>query len=209
MMEKDTVKSQIICFAGLDGSGKTTQAKLLNSWLTKLGYASEFVRFHTEPTKAESVEIIKKSTQYLIENQLTLSLPAIQMLKESFLVEMKLKNIILPALLEGKSVVIDRYIETFDAYSAIFGKKENWVRVINKELPKPDLYFFIDVPPEACLSRITKSGRRISDHESIELLGRARSYYLAHKDDYSFIVIDGTGSLEQISEEIKKYIASS
>jgi dTMP kinase len=202
------VKPKIICFAGLDGSGKTTQAKLLHSWLTKMGHESEFVRFYTEPTKAESAEIIKKSTQYLVENQLTLSLPAIRMLKESFLVEMKLKKAILPALLEGKSIVIDRYIETFDAHSAIFGKKENWVRMINQEIPKPDLYFFLDVPPETCLSRITRSGRRVSDHESIELLSKARTYYLEHKDAYSFIVIDGMGALEEVSEEIKKYIVS-
>ncbi len=208
MMDKDKMQSKIICFAGLDGSGKTTQARQLNIWLNQTGQSSEFVRFHTEPNKAEQAEIIQKSAQYLIENQLTLSLSGLQFLKEGFFVEMKIKDNVLPALADGKNIVIDRYIETFDAYSAIFGKKENWIRMVNKTLPRPDFYFFIDVSPEVCLSRIIKSGRRISDHESLELLEKARTYYLEHQEDYSFIIIDGMRSSEEVSQEIQKYLVN-
>ena len=203
------MERKLLCFAGLDGSGKTTQAKLLDAWLNGRGYRSEFVRFHTEPNKAEHTEIIQKSTQYLMKHQLALSVSSIQMLKESFLVEMKMNTIIHPALEEGSNIVLDRYIETFDAYSAIFHEKENWIRIINREFPKPDFYFFLDVPPEACLSRITVSGRRISDHETIELLDKTRAFYLEQKDTYSFIIIDGMGSTEQVSEKIRKYLVPS
>jgi len=200
------MKKKIICFAGLDGSGKTTQARMTNEWLNANGFPSEFVRFHTELTKAEKPEVVKRSTKYLIENKLMLSLSAIELLKEAFQIQMKIQKNIAPLIMIGKNIVFDRYIETYDAYTALTDKKENWVRTINQPLAQPDYYFFIDVLPEVSYGRILKTGRRISDHETVEQLEKARNYYLENKEKYSFIIIDGNQSVEDVHEEIKRHI---
>jgi dTMP kinase len=196
----------LICFAGLDGSGKTTQARLTSAWMNRHNMPTEFIRFHTEPTKAEATEIVGKARQYMIDHGLMVPVSDIAFLKEAFHIEMKLRDQIQPALAAGKSIIFDRYVETFDAFSSITQKHKNWVRVINPVLPKPDISFFLDVPPEICFGRIQKSERRLGDHETIESLQKARAYYLSRQHDYAFTVLDGSAPAEQLNHEVQQVI---
>lgn len=196
----------IVCFAGLDGSGKTTQAQLASEWMNENGFPTEFIRFHTEPTKAEKQEIVVKTTQYLIAKRLALSVSDIEFIKEGIHIQKKMDEIIFPAIQSSKSLVLDRYLETYDAYQSVIGKNKNWVREINKNLPQPDLFFLLDVPPEVCFQRIKRSGRRIGDHETIHTLHKSREFYISHQDDYSFVILDGNRPPEKVLEEVILHI---
>jgi len=197
--------SKLICFAGLDGSGKTTQAQKTYEWLNKNSMESEFIRFHTEPTKVELAEVVKRTTQYLMTHQMMLSMNEVETLKEAFYVQIKIQDLILPTLKAKKNVILDRYYETYSAYSNLTTRKD-WIRKINEPFIKPDFYFYVDVLPEVSFERIKKSGRRINDHESIEKLTLARNYYMEHLDMYSFIIIDGNQPVEKIQQDIKEYL---
>lgn len=200
------MRQLIVCFAGLDGSGKTTQAQLATEWMNETAIPTEFVRFHTEPTRPEKQEIVLKTTQYLIENRLALAVSEIEFIKEGMHIQKKLGEIIFPAIQSGKSLVLDRYLETYDAYQVVMEKKRNWVREINQNFPKPDLFFFLDVPPEVCFQRISKSGRRIGDHETIHALHKAREFYISRQQDYSFVVLNGNRSPKEVIEEVILHI---
>lgn len=197
--------AQLICFAGLDGSGKTTQAQKTYNYLIDRNCESKFIRFHTEPFKAEMAEIGERTARYLMKNHMMLSMNEIETLKEAFHIQMKVQNEIEPAYSKMEYVILDRYYETYDAFSYYTGAI-NWVQKINSPFRKPDYYFFIDVAAETCYQRIKRSGRRISDHESVENLALARKYYMNSVDKYSYIVINGEQSIEEIQRDIRGYL---
>lgn len=195
--------AKLICFAGLDGSGKTTQAQKIYDFLTERNKESKFIRFHTEPLKVEMAGIVERTTKYLMKNHMMLSMNEIETLKEAFHIQMKVQNEIEPACSKMEYVVLDRYYETYDAFSYYTGEI-NWVQKINAPFRKPDYYFFIDVEAETCYERIKKSGRRISSHESIENLTLARKYYMDNAEKYSYIFINGEQPIDKIQQDIRK-----
>ena len=102
------MNSTLICFAGLDGSGKTMQASLLWRWLTDMQYPCELIEYHTKPTKNEYNRMLRKSINYLTDNKLTISPLEIELIKEAFATQIKLNDRILPALRKGINIILDR-----------------------------------------------------------------------------------------------------
>ena len=200
------MKSKLICLAGLDGSGKTTQANLLKNWISGMKYGCELIKFHTEPDKTEHNELCQKATDYLAANRLMVSFSEIALIKEAFSLQKKLEERIAPALSAGKNVILDRYYETYDAYIRLKNEKNHWINKIIGSFPAPDLYIFIDTLPGVCYERLKKRRWVIHPHEQLEALKKTREYYLSHRDKYSFVIVDGQDPLERIHLTLQQII---
>lgn len=196
-------KNLFIAFEGIDGSGKSTQAKLLTHKLEKEGHK---VFLTCEPTNS--------SIGTIIRNMLTGKLNADQRTIAALFIADRLDHLldkeegILKKLEEGYTVITDRYYFSSFAYQGVHVPID-WVISSNKlsmDLRKPDINFFIDISPEAAMDRITKNRSSIELYETLETLKKVRENYFYAFDlmneNECIKIIDGNRSMEDISLQI-------
>lgn len=193
-----------ITFEGIDFSGKSTQVELLNEYLVKQNKNVLLIR---EPGGTEISEKIreilldKKNNAMVMETELLLfSASRAQLVRE----------VIRPHLEKGYYVISDRFHDSSTAYQG-FGRGLSVDAIINIHNLAigntiPDITFFIDIPNEVAIKRKQKVEHssldriEISDNSFYE---RVREGYLyLSKKEKRFKVIDGTQSIDSISEKI-------
>ncbi len=192
-----------VTFEGIDGSGKTTQARLLFEHLKKEGWP---VLLLSEPGGTRVAEKLRDILLY--EKSEAIS-PRAEILlyvaSRAQLVEQK----ILPALLAKKLMICDRYVDSTTAYQAYGrGFDPAWVEKLNRWGSSeilPDITFLIDVPVKVGLAR--KKGKLL---DRLEREGRKfeekvfRGYRALVKKHRRIRKIDGTPSPPAIAAEVKK-----
>jgi dTMP kinase len=147
-------KGRLIVLEGIDGSGKTTQARSLLGRLRRRGLQAAFFR---EPTRGPWGREIKrhaaKAGSLTPQEQLDLF---VKDRREN--VEKNLR----PALDDGKVVVLDRYYFSTIAYQGAKGLDPEMIRRVNERFAvPPDLVIVLDVDVRRGLSRI--AGRKSRD----------------------------------------------
>ncbi|MEO2083851.1 MAG: dTMP kinase [Desulfurobacteriaceae bacterium] len=191
-----------ITFEGIEGSGKSTQAKLLYEWFLDRGRRVVLTR---EPGGTEAAERIRD----LILREWEESFPPFSELCLYLAARgFHVKNLIKPSLSEGAVVICDRFSDSTLAYQGYGrGLDLELIKEMNREATegiKPDLTFLIDVPVEVGLERIGKRRRDRIEGESLEFHRRVRRGFLdiAGKEPERVVVVDGTGSREEVFEFI-------
>lgn len=164
-----------IAFEGIDGSGKTTQVKLLAQSLEGAGHK---VYCTSEPTDSPIGLMIKDIFKHKFEaDHRTIAGLYVADRLEHLLNK---KNGILKKLEEGYTVITDRYYFSSYAYQGVHMPLD-WVIEANSlsaELLRPDLNVFIDITPEVSAERI-KNGRNSVDlYENTENLKHVREKYM-------------------------------
>src|SRR5674476_252166 len=139
-------KGIFIVIEGLDGSGKTTQAKFLAKKLEK----THKVLLTAEPSLGKIGTFIREDCLY---EDKRLPTEAEALLFAADRIE-HMKNEISPALDEGKLVICDRYVYSSLAYQGSAGLSGDWIKTINARALEPDFAIFIDVSPERVLGRL-------------------------------------------------------
>lgn len=196
---RKTERMRVIAFEGIDAAGKATQTELLARSLRNAGYAVATVTF---PRYDQPIgELIKK---YLV-GEITLLPNAAHMLFEADRQDYT-------ACLEQFEevfdfIIIDRYILSNLAFGAAKGLDIVWLKRLSTGVRKPDATFLLDVPPLASFKR--RDGRDIHEKDSA-LLEKARTAYKAlayvlsdvRGEDWFIYIVDGTKSIETVSEEI-------
>ncbi len=191
-------KGAFIVFEGIDGSGKTTQAKLLQEELKRNGFG---VLLTKEPTDGPIGQIIRRG----LRGELNFSMKTIQLL---FTADRSyhLETTILPALREGKVVISDRYFYSTIAYGMLELEKE-WLKKINSGFLEPDMVFLIDIDPETSLERLSTSRKAKEKFEDLEKLRKVRENYLEISKEYkNFYVVNGNRNAEEIHRDILKIV---
>lgn len=138
----------LIAFEGIDGSGKSTHARLLHDYLTKKGFDAVVLK---EPTKGKWGEKIREMAKYG-RGEVSLKEEL-----DYFINDRKedVKNNIEPCLKVKKIVIMDRYyISTMAYQGAIGGDPEEILRINEGFAPPPDIIFLLDIDPEIAISRI-------------------------------------------------------
>ena len=204
-MEKSPYPGKFIVLEGLDGAGQSTQTEILAGFLKEKGYR---VLKTKEPTgKSEAGKLIRK----ILDKKENLSPKKLQ---ELFSQDRKwhLRNIVIPALKEGKIVISDRYFFSSFSYGWAEGLSLEKLIKLNDKFLLPDLVFFLDVEPRICLKRIKKRGRGRTLFEKQEKLEKVYQNYKRiikkFKNLTKIYSISGKRSIKKVSEDMKKIIFS-
>jgi dTMP kinase len=204
---------RFITFEGGDGSGKSTQLKLLEDYLTGLGQSCIATR---EPGGTSLGNLIR---QVLLEvGKRPIASPA-----ELFLYladrAQHIQAVIAPALEQGKIVLCDRHTDSTLAYQGYGrGIDLDLLRRLNAMVSqgiKPDLTFLFDCAVEVGLSRTAhrqslagRGGKREDrfERENVDFHERVRQGFLelARLEPDRFCVVAASDSVESVFEQIKK-----
>jgi dTMP kinase len=190
------MKGAFIVIEGLDGSGKTTQAKLLARALRK----SHEAVFTAEPSQGKIGKFIRSRILYGEKRD-----PA---LVEALLFAADridhVQNEVLPAVSEGRVVVCDRYLYSSLAYQGSAGLGLEWIKTVNQHALKPDLALFIDVSPEMVLKRLK---RKRSIMENLATQQKVREIYLRYVAKGELVRVDGEQVRTAVAKEVLKTVA--
>ena len=188
-----------IVFEGIDGSGKSTQVKLLSRYLTSRG--REVLEL-MEPTYG----VWGKKIRDLIAGT---EMPEAGYMLELFINDREddVTRNILPALESGRVVLLDRYYYSNAAYQGAMGLNPEIILEENRKrrFPEPDRVYYIDLLPGTANDRISLRNKGLEKEifEKQVFLERVREIYLSLKD-HNFMVIDGSGSIEETFEAISR-----
>ncbi|MCM2356915.1 MAG: thymidylate kinase [Geobacteraceae bacterium] len=209
----EELPGKLIAVEGLDGSGKSTQVYLLKRWLELRGVKVFF-------TEWNSSVIVKKATSKGKKRQLltptTFSLIHCTDFADRY------ERQILPLLKAGYLVLCDRYAFTAFARDAVRGCSRTWLRNLYGFARLPDLTLFFDTRLPVALSRILSGRPQLKYHEAGMDLGLAsdpyesfrlfqeRIYneYLAMKDEFGFVTIDGADPIEEQQAKVREIVSN-
>ena len=184
-------KGFFICLEGLDGCGKTTQAKLLVRRLRRSCDA-----FYTaEPSGGKIGRFIKK---YCLHSGKRSSgvVEALLFAADRF---DHVENTVLPALNKGRIIVSDRYVYSSLAYQGATGLDMEWIEKINEHAVRPDLAIFIDVDPETVIQRLKP---KKSVMENLETQRKVREVYMKFVEKGELVRVDGNRSKNEVAEDL-------
>jgi dTMP kinase len=200
-MIKNPYSGKFIAIEGLDGSGLTTQAKLLKEFLEKKGIE---VILTKEPTKISSVS---GEIQKILSHKKTIDPFNFQKL---FAQDRKehLEKIIIPALKKGKWVISDRYAFSSFAFGAETKKDIEKIIQLNENFLMPDLVILLKVNPEICIKRIQGRGGEVKLFEKKEKLEKVWKNYCELTKIFTNIqIVNGEGSIQKVQRTIQNIIA--
>ncbi|MBQ3234623.1 MAG: dTMP kinase [Clostridia bacterium] len=196
-------KGKFITFEGCEGSGKSTHVTLFKEYLDRNGIDYIFLR---EPGGTEISEKIRKIILDIENKEMTDEAEALlyaaaraQLISEK----------ILPALREGKLVVVDRYVDSSFAYQGYArGLGIEFVKKINSfaiENCMPDCTVFLDISPRVAFER--KGGADKDDRLELSGIDFHENVYKGYKklienEPDRFVVIDPTGTKQETHEKI-------
>jgi dTMP kinase len=159
------VKNLFLAFEGIDGSGKSTQVKLLAEKLTGAGHK---VFTTCEPTDGPIGKMIRDIFNHRMEgDHRTIAALFVADRLEHLLNK---SNGILRKLEEGFTVITDRYYFSSYAYHSVH-MDMGWVIEANKlsaQLLRPDLNIYVDIAPEVSMARIKKDRNSVEMYETLE-----------------------------------------
>jgi dTMP kinase len=173
----------LIAIEGIDGAGKSTLADLVQDFLI----AKKFrVIRSKEPTAGQWGRMLRDSA---LTGRLSLEEEV-----ETFIKDRKehVETLIVPALREGKVVLLDRYYFSTMAYQGARGVDPIELMKRNETFaPEPDLLVLVDVEPKVGLERIRTRGDRADQFEKTGTLEKAREIFNHIQKPY-LLRLDGT-----------------
>jgi dTMP kinase len=195
----------LIAFEGGEGSGKTTQARLLAIWLREQGY--DVVATH-EPG---ATKVGMRLRALLLDTAHAGLSPRAETLMYAADRAEHVDSLIRPALERGAVVVTDRFVDSSLAYQ---GRGRNLpiaeIAGLNQWATgglRPDLTILLDLPPMAGLVRRAPSADRL-EAEPAEFHQRVREGFLAQAraEPHRYLVLDATRPPEELSRQIQDRI---
>ena len=200
---------RFITFEGIDGSGKSTQARLLHQRLVTLGVPSILTR---EPGGSPGAEEIRR---LLVEGDPDRWSPETEILLFTAARRDHLERTIRPALAQGKCVISDRFADSTRVYQgAARGDLRALVDRLHDEVigTEPDLTFVIDMDPDTALGRglARRSGEDRFEDMGAAFQRRLRDGFrqLAQDNPVRCRLIDGNREVEIIAREVAEIAAT-
>ncbi len=196
---------RFITFEGIDGSGKSTQAKMLAAALRESGIETVLTR---EPGGSEGAEEIRR---LLVEGDPTRWSAKTEILLFTAARRDHLEKTILPALEAGKTLVCDRFADSTRVYQGVARAE---LRSVVDELHalmigrEPDLTFVIDMDPEAALGRglARRSGEDRFEEFGLQFQKDLRQGFLdlASANPGRCVLIDGNRPVDEVAADVVK-----
>lgn len=219
-MKAGRQKPMLICFAGIDGSGKSEQAHRLVEWLNGQGIQTQYVWHIFEPwLLGWSMKVARKlflrghsmfgdyDKYHEARSNAFRRTRLGPVFRAAFLGEYLLRFALKTRwpLLRGRVVVCDRYV-----YDAVIGlganlhyseeKIDGIIRTLLRIMPRPDLVLLIDLPEEVAFTRK-------NDVPSISYLQARRGLYLASAIKHGMKVLDGDNTVKEVQKAVQAVVA--
>nr|WP_217354483.1 dTMP kinase [Ruegeria atlantica] len=192
-----------LTFEGIDGSGKSSQARMLAEHLRDLGHDVVLTR---EPGGSDGAEEIRR---LVLEGDPDRWSAETEILLFTAARRDHLERTINPALAEGKVVICDRFADSTRMYQGLSrGDLRGLVDQLHNLMigREPDLTVLIDMDPETGLSRA--KGRQGTEERfedfGLDLQQQMRAGFLALADEFSdrFRVIDGNRDMDSVAQDV-------
>ncbi|GAA2083019.1 dTMP kinase [Aeromicrobium tamlense] len=190
-----------VAFEGGEGSGKSTQSRLLASWVESRGHTALLTR---EPG---GTEVGARLRSILLDPATGDLSPRTEALIYAADKAEHVDTMILPALADGSVVITDRYVDSTLAYQGAgralhVGELEPLARWATADL-RPHLTVVLDVDPRVGLARAGEPDR--IEGEPIEFHDRVRRHFLdlADADPEHYVVLDADEAPEAIHERVR------
>ena len=203
-----SLQGLLITFEGGEGTGKSTQSKLLYDYLKS---KTTDVILTREPGGCKESENIRN---LLVKGNINKWDPITESLLHNAARREHIKNIIKPALLKNKIVICDRYIDSTMAYQGIGqGVNLNFLNILSKEVTEnivANITFIFDIDPDISLKRAKKRDKNINnryENFDISFHRNIRNYFKSLVNtNKRYILIDASNSIEEIHLKILKSI---
>lgn len=201
-------RGRFISLEGGEGSGKSTQSKLLAEALAERGIPCHLTR---EPGGEEGAEAIRR---LLVEGEPGRWEPTSELLLFLAARYQHYVRVIAPRVAAGEWVISDRYHDSTRVYQGVArGLSLAYTDALYAAIlgnAQPDLTFYFDITPEDGLARSTKRANHETRFESLELAfhQRVREGFLmlAAHESQRFRVIDVEGkTIAQVQQEVLRY----
>lgn len=193
-----------ITFEGPDGSGKSTQARMLAERLRREGHEV------LESVEPGGTPIGREIRRILLDPDNRELTPTAELLLMFAARAQNVEQWILPALAEGKIVISDRFTDSSIAYQGA-GRGLGWETVLEVDRIachglKPDLTICVDIDTETGLARALARGgdeTRLED-QAIEFHQKARAAYheLARREPERFRLVDGRDTPAEVAAKV-------
>ncbi len=224
----------IVAIEGIDASGKATQSKMLVARLQELGVETEGFDFphYDSPTGRQILSLLKRewwvtSNGHMIIEEADSTVPAEEVYIGGDVDDERIAFVLqclmtinryeyldyLDSWKEGSKehdgvLVLDRYYGSGIAYGSADGLDEDYLYMIHKGLPYPDLWILVDVDPS--LSVVRRPDRRDEYEKRAGFMEKVRARYLrlfeSGKLLFRSAVVDGNGSPQEVHERIWKEV---
>ena len=199
------LSGKFISFEGIDGCGKSTQAKILSEELIACGHKILLTR---EPGGSDGAEEIRNllltgnTDRWSAETEILLFTAARRD---------HLERTILPALENGLAVICDRFSDSTRVYQGVTrGDLRDLVDQLDSAMipRQPDITVLIDLDPTISLARAIERSNNEARFEDfgVEMQIKLREGFLtlAHEFPNRFMVIDGSRTEAEVAENISK-----
>jgi dTMP kinase len=197
-----------ITFEGIDGSGKSTQMRMLGERLRAAGKAV------VENAEPGGTPIGMQIRRILLDAKNQELCPTAELLLYFASRAQAVDELVRPALAEGKVVLSDRWTDSTLVYQGCGrGLGVDTVLALDRIACrglKPDLTLIVDIDLETSLERararntITESSETRMDEQSVEFHRKVRDAYheLAGREPDRIRLVDGGASVEAVAEEV-------
>jgi dTMP kinase len=194
-----------ITFEGIEGCGKTTQAKRLGKTLDRVGIA------HVMTLEPGGTAIGRKMRRVLLDSRNKTLTPLAELMLYAADRAQHVEEVIKPALRGGTWVICDRFSDATVVYQgAARGQDGELIRFLNNLVTGgilPDLTFLLDCPVQVGLRRAlgrNMKGQDRFEKEALSFHHKVRNGYLdlARRNKKRFVVLDAAASRKELEAQI-------
>jgi dTMP kinase len=198
-----------ITFEGIEGCGKSTQAKRLGKTLDRMGIV------HVMTLEPGGTAIGRHVRRVLLDSKNKALTPLSELMLYAADRAQHVEEIIQPALRTGKWVICDRFSDATVVYQGVArGQDRKLIRLLNNLVTqgiRPHLTFLLDCPVEVGLRRALGRNMRGQDRfekEALSFHHRVRNGYLdlARKNKKRFAILDAEASRKEIESKIVRHL---
>jgi dTMP kinase len=209
----DELRGLLIVIEGPDSSGRSTQIRMLSSWLEERGYAVVQTGLLRSPIVGPALEAAKQGN---VLSPRTMSLFYATDFYD------QLENTIVPALRAGYLVLSDRYIYTLQARDLVRGANPAWVESLYSMAVVPDAVFFLMASSRNLVERTLTANQLLDYWESGMDIGISRNWYDSFiryqrrlrvefkklQEKYGFEIVDANRSVNAIQKGLRARVES-
>jgi dTMP kinase len=206
-VDPESLTGALIVLEGADGSGRSTQIRLLRDWLEARGHAVTEIGLRRSTLVAKELSAAKEGH---ILGRTTMSLFYATDFAD------QLEHVMVPALRAGSIVLADRYIYTLMARDVARGADPEWVEQMYGMALVPDAVFYLKVSPKILVERNLEKNGTLDYWESGMDIGLARDMFDSFvkyqglmqgefkrlQERYGFAVINGNRSVRAIAADL-------